>query len=245
MITAIYDTYNLMCTAAAEASIKLFNQINDVLVCPASGDTPSGLFREWVRRGKAGDFDATKLSFVGLDEWMGMNGQDEGSCREYLDRQLFQPLEVANERICFFDGRSQDPEAECGKTEQFITAGNGIDLCILGLGQNGHIGMNEPGVDPGRSSHIATISAETAAVGQKYFSSNKKLEQGLTLGVSSILASKEIYLLVSGEKKAKAVKQLIESEITNSFPASFLKTHSNCTVYLDKDAAKLITQNDK
>jgi galactosamine-6-phosphate isomerase len=236
----IYDSYEEMSEAAAQAAAEIIKNKLGSLICPASGDTPSGLFSELVHFVKAGYVNANAVKFVGLDEWQGMNGKDVGSCREYLDRQLFRPLEVNENNICFFDGRAGDSEKECEKTEDFIARHDGIDLCILGLGLNGHIGMNEPGISPDLHSHVATITEETALVGQKYFQDNRKLEKGLTLGIASILSSRQIFLLVSGSKKAEAVKKLTETNVDNHFPASYLKTHANTTVFLDKEAAKLI-----
>lgn len=244
MKIVIEDSYEKMSAAAAKGVVEIITENNDALICPASGDTPSGLFNDLVNRAKKGEFNPHKLFFVGLDEWMGMNGGDEGSCREYLDRQLFHPLNIKEDHISFFDGRSPDPNEECDKTDNFINDHGGIDLCILGLGMNGHIGMNEPGVSHLHLSHIAEISEETASIGQKYFSNNRNLEKGLTLGIASILASKHIFLLVSGEKKSAAVKKLLESEISSDFPASFLKTHPSCVIYLDTEAAKLVTHNE-
>jgi len=236
----IYDSYEEMSKAAAQVAVEIIKNRPAALICPASGDTPSGLFSELVSQAKNGQLNVDSLNFVGLDEWLGMNGKDEGSCREYLDRQLFRPLGISENNICFFDGRASDSERECEKTGAFIAKHNGIDLCVLGLGLNGHIGMNEPGISAKLHSHVATITEETASVGQKYFSDNRKLEKGLTLGIASILSSRQIFLLVSGSKKAEAVKKLIETNVDNNFPASYLKTHANTTVFLDKEAAKLI-----
>src|SRR3954468_6080285 len=112
----ISDTYEDMSRQAADDVISFMQSIQQPVICTASGDSPAGLYNEIVRRAKKKEADVSDWSFVGLDEWRGLNGEDEGSCRYYLDRQLFQPLRINEDRICFFNGRAKDAEAECQQT---------------------------------------------------------------------------------------------------------------------------------
>jgi len=239
MKIVINDSYKTMSEQAANDLVELMDGSESKLVCLASGDTPSGLFEELVNRQNNGSIDVSQWKFVGLDEWGGMNGADEGSCRYHINKQFFTPLQIAANNICFFDGRA-DLESECRRTENFIKEHKGIDVVILGLGLNGHVGMNEPGASIQEHSHVAAIDEETQRVGQKYFTSPHDLSRGITLGLGNIMESRHVVLLVSGAHKANIVKRIIEGEANANVPASLLRSHPSLTVYLDKAAAQLL-----
>lgn len=241
MNIVINDSYKAMSEKAATDLINLMEHSASKLVCLASGDTPSGLFTELVNRQKNGSINMNQWKFVGLDEWGGMNGADEGSCRYHINKQFFTPLQIPENNICFFDGRANLLD-ECRRTEEFIKKHNGIDVVILGLGLNGHVGMNEPGASIMEHSHVAAIDEETQRVGQKYFTSPHDISQGITLGLGNILEARHVILLVSGAHKAKIVKRIIEEEPNDNVPASLLQSHPSLTIYLDKDAAQLLNK---
>jgi len=239
MKIVIKDSYKAMSEQAANDLVELMDHSVSKLVCLASGDTPSGVFEVLVNRQKSGSIDLSQWKFVGLDEWAGMNGADEGSCRYHINKQFFTLLHISEDNICFFDGRA-NLQAECRRTEDFIKRHNGIDVVILGLGLNGHVGMNEPGAPPLEHSHVSAIDEETQRVGQKYFTSPHDLSQGVTLGLGNIMESRQVILLVSGAHKAKIVKRIIEGESSENVPASLLRSHPSLTIYLDKEAAQLL-----
>jgi galactosamine-6-phosphate isomerase len=236
----VAPNYEEMSKQASEEVIRLMQASKNKLLCIASGDTPAGLFRDLVTKVNNGELTISDWKFVGLDEWAGMNGSDEGSCRYHLNRQFFEPLNIQEENISFFDGKAGDLEKECQQTENFIQQHGGIDVAILGLGLNGHIGMNEPGTSPDLHSHIANIDAETQKVGQKYFATPQTLSHGITLGLANILETRHIILLVSGAHKAPIVKRIIEEEVSEQLPASLLRQHPGLKIYLDAEAAQLI-----
>lgn len=239
----ISDNYGEM-SALAAGHLNLFmSQSSSPLICVASGDSPAGMYRHLLKGVQQQNWNAAHWNYVGLDEWIGMNGTDEGSCRYHLNRQLFNPLSVPAEKICFFDGRAADPEAECATAESFISGHRGIDVAVLGLGLNGHIGMNEPGTDPASRTHIAELDPLTVQTAQKYFETPREISGGLTLGLGTILESKKIFLLVSGQRKAAVVKALLEGPVTPALPASLLQNHPGARLYLDKDAASLLKTN--
>ncbi len=227
--------YNTLSTAAAKHLLSLARKKQSPLVCAASGDSPAGLYREIIAQKNANETDS--WNFVGLDEWQGMNASDEGSCQWHLHQQLFGPLKVDASRICFFDGRASSLEAECQRVDQFISDHGGIDIAVIGLGSNGHIGMNEPQRDPTLTAHIAELDDSTIKTAQKYFKKETTITGGLTLGIASILAAKHIFLIVSGTHKAAIINQLMESEPTPALPVTWLKNHPNAYLYLDEAAA--------
>jgi glucosamine-6-phosphate isomerase len=236
----VANTYKDLSKQASDDMIQLMQSLEQPLLCTASGDTPAGLYKEVVDRVHKNELDISGWSFAGLDEWVGMNGDDEGSCRFHLNNQLFHPLQVAENKICFFDGRAKDLDKECEHVESFILQQGGIDVTILGLGMNGHIGMNEPGTSPALRSHVTVLDPVTQKTGQKYFKKQQQLTEGITLGLATLMESKYIILLVSGLHKAGIVKKMLEGEISEQLPGSLLRKHPGLKIYLDAEAAKLI-----
>lgn len=240
MKIVIADNYEQLSELAAADVIELMQSFNHPLLCTASGESPAGVYKNLVDTVTKNEINISDWSFVGLDEWVGMNGDDEGSCRFYINNQLFDPLKIAANRISFFDGRAEDLEKECKGVDDFISHYGSIDVTVLGLGMNGHIGMNEPGTSQSLRSHVIDLDPVTQKVGQKYFKKKQALKQGITLGMTTLMESHYVFLLVSGAHKAKIVKQVIEGEISEQLPGSLLRKHKELKIYLDKDAAKLI-----
>jgi galactosamine-6-phosphate isomerase len=240
MKLVVADTYDDSSRQIADAIISSVKDAANPLLCVASGDSPKGAYRELVNRFHQNELHVANWYFVALDEWLGMNGTDEGSCRYHLDQQLFYPLQIAEEKICFFDGRTKDLAAECKRVESFIKEQDGIDVAIVGLGMNGHVGMNEPGTPPDLHAHVATLDSVTQQVGQKYFKQQQQLSGGLTLGVANLMEARKLFLVVNGRHKAEVVQKLLSGPVSEQLPASFLLRHPNLSIYLDKEAAALI-----
>ena len=239
----IEETYAGLCKHALDDLLAIMHKISSPLICVASGDSPKGLYTQLTEQVQQHTMDVSKWNFVGLDEWVGMNGNDEGSCKFHLDNQLFGPLQVSPERQCFFNGRAEDLEAECQRIENFIAQHNGIEVAIVGLGLNGHVGMNEPGSSVNKHAHVSDIDPQTQAVGQKYFTKPQSLTHGLTMGIANLLEAKNVFIIVSGKHKAEIVKRILEEEISAAVPATLLRNHPGLVLYLDKDAASLINQS--
>lgn len=240
MQVIISNSYEALSLRAAQDLIECMGSRGNPLLCAASGDSPAGLYRDLVARVGQKLLDMSGWAFLGLDEWVGLNGGDEGSCRYHLDRELFQPLGVPQDKLFFFDGRKENPDAECRKAESFISRHGGIDATILGLGLNGHVGMNEPGTPVSSRSHVTVLDPITVRTGQKYFREARSLSAGITLGLGTILDSRNIFLLVSGTKKAAIMKEVLEGEISEKIPATMLRRHPGLRVYLDTEAAALL-----
>ncbi len=237
----ISDNYQQQAGLAATHLAECMSSRPQPLICVASGDSPAGMYASLISQVNNKSLNIDQWNFVGLDEWLGMNGKDEGSCRYHLNRQLFDPLNINAAKICFFDGRSADPDHECVVTENYIIDKGGIDVTILGLGLNGHVGMNEPGSNADSRSRVVTLDPLTVQTGQKYFSEAKELEGGLTLGIGTIMESKSIFLLVNGLKKAAVVKRMLEEPASPQIPASLILQHPSIRIYLDRDAASFLT----
>ncbi len=238
-IAADYET--LSKNAAADL-ISLVAHKDNPLVCIASGDSPAGLYRELVKKVNQHELDVRTWNFLGLDEWVGLNGIDEGSCRFHLDNQFFKPLQISPDKILFVDGRSDDLLHQCDMVERSIQSQGGIDVAVVGLGMNGHIGMNEPGTPVGQRTHIARLDALTIQVGQKYFQKAQPLSEGITLGLGTLMDAKYVLLVVNGSKKASIVKAVLEGPITEHVPGSLFRQHPRFLVYLDKEAASMLSK---
>jgi glucosamine-6-phosphate isomerase len=239
----ISDTYESMSAQCAGIIADIVKPIKSPLVCVPSGDSPKGLFKEWKLQQDKKIVDVHAWYFLGLDEWIGLGENDEGSCRHMLNKDLFLPLGIHPEKICCFNGKTENTAAECDRVENHIHQHKAIDVAVLGLGMNGHVGLNEPGTSPLLRSHVSEIHPITKQVGQKYFSSPQQLHQGITLGITTLMESKHIILLVSGQKKAAILQEAIEGEITPAVPASLLRNHPNFMVFADKDAAHMLKKN--
>ncbi len=236
----ISHDYKDMSRQAAADLIELMQMWKDPLVCVASGDSPSGLYKNLADKFNKNELDISNWHFLGLDEWVGMNGNDEGSCRFHLNNQLFNLLRVPNDKISFFDGRNKDLAKECNDVETSILQQGGIDVAIVGLGLNGHVGMNEPGTPLTSRSHVTTLDLITQQTGQKYFKEQQQLKEGITLGLATLMESEYILLLVSGAHKSAIVKKILEGNISEEVPGSLLRNHPGLMVYLDAEAAKLL-----
>ena len=240
MPVLISDDYNTMSKAAADLCAKLLQGANSRLVCIASGDTPRGMYQELTARVTRKEQNITGWKFIGLDEWVGMNKSDPGSCGEFLDQYIIQPLQLKPGSYRLFDGRSADLEAECEAAEKFIEPFGQLDLAILGLGMNGHLGLNEPGAPIDKKTYVGELAASTIATGQKYFTGPTPLTRGITLGLGTLLNAKHVFLLVSGEKKAAILKEVMEGPISNKVPGSLLRNHPGFHLIADKAAAGLL-----
>ena len=230
-----------MSHAAAEDFIERVARIRRPLICLPSGRSPMSFLK--ILRGHYQRADSLPdWYFVGLDEWVGIGEHEQGSCRYFFDEHLFRPLGIGDERVSFFNGLSEDLQAECKRTELFIKDHGGIDLCVLGIGTNGHLGLNEPGADRHAAMFISNLTSSTIEAAQAYFDRPREVTMGVTLGLSTLLASRHIFLLASGQSKAEIIRKVVEEPITSEVPGSWLQEHPSTAIYLDGAAAASLTQ---
>lgn len=207
------------------------------LLCLAAGNTPIGTYRNLVSMAREGKVDFGSCRFVGLDEWTGMDRYSDGSAQETMYKEFFDPLGINSSQILYFDAKAEDLKSECKRIDDYLTSEGPIDLMLLGLGVNGHLGLNEPGVDFNAGSHVTELSETTVTVGQKYFKQSQELTGGITLGIQQIMETANVLLIASGENKADAVYRMQHGEVTNELPASILQRHPDCTVIVDLAAS--------
>jgi glucosamine-6-phosphate deaminase len=237
-----YNTYEDMSEATADLIQEYILSKPKSMICIASGSTPLGLCKVLERRVKNGDIDIKDTTFVALDEWVGMGPDDEGSCQHFLKHHLFQPLNISQSNIVQFDAKSDDLDAECNKVNEVIAANGGLDIIIVGIGMNGHLGLNEPGTPFETYAHVSILEEITKSVGQKYFSSTTPLTRGITLGLKHIAEAKVPVIIASGENKADIISKTVSGEVGTDIPSTLFQTLSHGKVILDLDAAKFINQ---
>lgn len=235
----VFDSDESLAAKAAATIFELIIRKPNALIALATGHTPTATYEHLVKLIRKSKVSVSDLSFVALDEWVGLSPDTEGSCAAYLNQHLFEPLQIAPDLIRLFDALSPDLLSECLKTDNFIHAKGGIDLIVLGLGLNGHLGFNEPGTKPSYS-HIVELDEMTRTVGQKYFRTNVKIEKGITLGLKSILESRRVLLLANGAHKSEIVGAVITSGTVPEIPATILHQHPACDFMLDREAAALV-----
>lgn len=206
----------------------------DSLCCFAAGFTQNDTYAALIRLMQEQNIPAERLRVVGLDEWGGLNGSDPGSCRAYLDERFFKPLGLTAEPLFFFDGK-KDPGPQCLEADQILDRHGPIDILVLGLGMNGHVGFNEPGDDPGTRSHHRVLDTTTVTVGGKYFNTTEAPKTGLTLGLRDLLQASHILLQATGAHKAPVVRSVLTDPVSPDCPASLLR-ETGAYFYLDKSA---------
>lgn len=230
-----------MSRAAADLVVNQVKQKPGSLLCFPSGDSPVGVFNYLVEDALAGEIDFSKCWFVGLDEWVGLGKGDDGSCTQSLTDTFFDRLNIDPAHIRFFDARAADLDKACRDMNDFIKEKGPLDIMMVGIGMNGHIGLNEPGTDFNLYAHYAPLAQMTIDVGQKYFKQQTVLTQGITLGLKHLQEAKIALLIASGKKKAGIIAKSLEGQVAEQVPASIFQTLPNGYVLLDSDAASQLS----
>jgi galactosamine-6-phosphate isomerase len=232
----ILDTHESMSRAAAGWIAREFGRNPRLLVCLPTGSTPSRTYELLGSRARKHPALFRQLRLLKLDEWGGLRAGDPGSCEAYLQRHVIGPWGVAQRRLVGFATNPRQPQSECERIRNWLARNGPIDLCILGLGRNGHLGFNEPGRVLFPIAHRTQLLEQTRAH-PMLSQTTIKPDYGLTLGMAEILQSKRILLLVSGAHKQKLLQRLLHGEISTEFPASLLCLHPQTIILCDRDAA--------
>ncbi|MDF2433027.1 MAG: glucosamine-6-phosphate deaminase [Mucilaginibacter sp.] len=232
-----YPGYDELSRAAADLIVEQVNHKPNSMLCFPSGESPAGMFKYLIADAIEGKIDFSSCYFVGLDEWVGMGKDDEGSCTNFLYENFFKPLQIKHDKMMFFDARATDLNATCNAMDHFIIEHGPLDIMLVGIGLNGHIGLNEPGTDFNLYSHCAPLDPLTIKVGQKYFKQQTELTQGITLGLKHLKDAKMPVLIASGAKKAAIIAKALQGEVTEQLPASVFQTLPSSYILLDDAAA--------
>ena len=205
----------------------------------ATGRTPIPMYHGLVRLHRRRRADFTRATTFNLDEFLGLAPDDPRSYRRFMQRHLFDHVNLAARRIHFLNGAAADPAAECRRYERAIERAGGIDLQILGLGMNGHIGFNEPARALVAGTHVTRLKPATRRANAALFDNRLSAvpHHALSMGMATILHAKRIVLLATGAGKARCVERMIDGPVTPRLPGSFLQLHRCAEIWIDRAAA--------
>ncbi len=230
-------TYEEMSSAAADEISELLQVNPHCTLGLATGSTPVGMYRQLVRRYEKGELDFSEVTTFNLDEYYPISQRNDQSYYYFMRKNLFDHINVAPENINIPNGSAPDPLEECRSYEDKLTANGFVDLQVLGIGQNGHIGFNEPDGCLYASTHITELTESTITANSRFFESENDVpRKALTMGIGTILKSKKILLLANGKAKHDAISALLDDRITTAIPATILKTHPNVILICDEEA---------
>jgi glucosamine-6-phosphate deaminase len=229
---------------ASEFIIDRIKQNPNNTIGFATGGSPQGTYQKLIEDYKQNKTSYRNLKSFNLDEYVGLHPSNPNSYRYYMEKRLFNHIDIQERNIHIPNGMARDLEEECYQYENWIDKVGGIDLQILGIGRNGHIGFNEPGTSFDSLTHIVELSSSTRQANARYFRSIEEVPtHAITMGIVTILKSKEILLLASGHEKSHAINRLLSGEINQQFPSSVLRSHTNVTIIADAKALAQATSN--
>ncbi|MGH9373669.1 MAG: glucosamine-6-phosphate deaminase [Vicinamibacterales bacterium] len=243
-VTVFPDARTAARVVAARIAAALREKPGLVLGLP-TGRTPIALYKELAQLTAARDLDWSSATTFNLDEVIGVDQADPGSYRQFMERHLFQYVNVRPERINFLHGTA-DPEDECRRYERAIAAADGIDMQVLGIGTNGHIGFNEPGRVLQSRTHRVTLKHETRRSNATLFGGDPERvpTEALSMGMATILQARSVILMANGQSKARCIERVVNGPLTTHLPASFLQLHHDVDVILDTGAASALEMRD-
>lgn len=216
---------------------ELINKKDHFVLGLATGSTPLGVYKKLVEKYKNSAVSFKNIKTFNLDEYIGLSSSHEQSYRYFMDKNLFEHIDIKKENTFFPDNKTSTPETY----DEKIESAGGIDFQILGIGSNGHIAFNEPETPFDSKTHIVELTKSTINDNSRFFDDIKDVPtKAVSMGLSSIIKAREIVLIATGKQKAEAIRRLLIENPNRKLPASILKYHKNTTIYCDKDALSLI-----
>ena len=239
MKVIVADDYEIMSKEAAKiVAAEVRKKPDSVFALPTSG-TPFGLYGELIRMHKEEGLDFSRVSTFNLDEYIGLPDGHESSYRLYMYERFFNHVNVNRDQIYVPRGLAEDPEEEAATYEWAIKRAGGIDLAVLGIGRNGHIGFNEPKTEFGSLTRPIYLAKRTIEANARFFEGDPEAvpRQAISMGIRTIMNARKIILVASGPEKSHAVNQTVHGPVTEMVPSSVLQLHPDCTLFLDRDAS--------
>lgn len=236
----IFNNAEEIAIAAAQLYKELIAQKPNAVLGLATGATPVPTYKKIIELYNNGEISFKEVTTFNLDEYCDLDKNDKNSYYTFMHENLFNHVDIKEENVNFLDGNAEDCDAESKRYAEAIKAAGGIDLQLLGIGTNGHIAFNEPADKFTDEAFKVTLTQSTIDSNQQYFGDVPMPRYAITMGIGSIMRSKKILLIATGEKKAKAIKAMVSGEITPQIPCSILNEHDDVIVMLDKAAASLI-----
>ena len=242
MKITVLDSSEAVARALARSIIEALREKAGLVLGLATGRTPVDAYAELRRLHEQGDGDWSRASTFNLDEFAGIDAGHPGSFRQFMRRHLFDGVNLDPARIHFLNGAAADLDAECDRYDEAIHRAGGIDLQVLGIGSNGHIGFNEPGDELIARTHRVRLLASTRRDNASLFGDDPSHvpAEALSMGIGTILQARRIVLVATGATKADCIAQTVNGRITTRVPASVLQVHRDVEVFLDRAAARRI-----
>ena len=237
----VADNYNAMSRAAALTIKELINKKHDAVLGLATGSTPIGTYDELIKMNKNDEIDFSDIKTVNLDEYIGLNENNNQSYRYFMNEKLFNHININKKNTFVPNGTSDNIEEEAKNYDKMIDELVGIDLQILGIGNNGHVAFNEPDSSLSVGTHVTSLTQNTIEANARFFESMDDVpKKAITMGLGQIMKAKKIILLANGVNKADAVKGLLSGKITTENPATLLQLHCDVTLIIDKEISNAI-----
>ncbi len=241
----ITKNYDEMSKKAADIVANTIKENPNAILGLATGSTPIGLYKELINKNENKEISFKNIKSVNLDEYIGLSGEHKQSYRYFMNKNLFNHIDIDKNNTYVPNGKAEDFLEECKNYEKIIDDLGGQDIQILGIGENGHIGFNEPSSKLELYTHIEDLQESTINANSRFFEKIKDVPTtAISMGMGSIFKAKKIILLASGVKKAKIMNTLKDSVITPLIPASFLKLHKNVIVIMDEEAGSLYVNEE-
>lgn len=236
----IFEDNQKLCVAAARLFASLIRLKPDATLGLATGSTPIALYQELIRQYNEEDLDFSHLETYNLDEYVGLAPDHPQSYHCFMNEKLFKHVNLDPEYTHLPDGQSENQE-EAAVAYELALQSAPLDMLLLGMGVNGHIGFNEPSDSFIASTHIVTLTQSTIEANKRFFNSADEVpRQAITMGMRAIMGARQIVLLASGSNKAESVRRMVEGPITPQLPASVLQLHPHVHLFLDEAAASLL-----
>lgn len=233
MATDIYEDYEAMSRAAATRFMETVDEKPDALISLATGSSPMRLYELLGEAVEDGRMKTDQLRLLALDEWYGLPRMHAATCAAFLEQYVLQAWGMAPEQVTTFHADADDPYDECVRIQRFLNDAGPINLCILGLGTNGHLGLNEPADALKPEVHVAELDERSQAHAMLK-NTGVSVQRGMTIGLADILAADEIMMLITGTDKEEVYQYLLSGEINTRVPASFLHLHPNVSTFIDQ-----------
>ena len=236
------DYYDVSRKAANIMSAQIIMKPNAVLGL-ATGSTPVGMYKQLIEWYKKGDLDFSQITSVNLDEYKGLSGDNDQSYRYFMNTNLFDHVNIDKARTYVPNGLEEDSEKACADYNEIIRSVGGIDMQLLGIGGNGHIGFNEPGAAFEKETHCVDLTESTIKANARFFETMEDVpKQAYTMGIKTIMQAKKILIVASGEDKAEIVQKAFFGPITPQVPASVLQLHNDVTLVADEAALSKLSE---
>ena len=245
MKVIVTKNYEEMCQKAARIIAAQITLKEDSVLGLATGSTPIGIYEDLVKKYEDGRLDFSEVCTVNLDEYVGLSADNDQSYRWFMNHHLFDHINIPKQYTYVPNGCAADPEDECEDYELLIQQLGGVDLQLLGLGPNGHIGFNEPADSFETETHVTALTESTIEANSRFFASKEEVPtSAITMGIGTIMQAKKIVLVANGAGKAKAVKAMLFGPVTPQCPASILRFHQDVTVIVDEAAFSLAAEQE-